>query len=75
MNALRVISAIALASLAIVACKTFADDESSAMVIAPSFEMRPRPTDEAEFDEYVEYLVEVADPRTCLLYTSDAADE
>ena len=39
-------------------------DEPSAMVAAPEFEMRPRPTDEAEFDEYVEYLVRVADPRT-----------
>ena len=38
--------------------------EPSAMVVAPAFEMRPRPTDEAEFDEYVKYLVEVADPRT-----------
>lgn len=38
--------------------------EPSAMIVAPPFEMRPRPTDEAEFDEYVEYLVKVADPRT-----------
>ena len=28
------------------------------------FEMKPRPTDEAEFPEYIEYLVQVAEPRT-----------
>lgn len=28
------------------------------------FEMRPRPTDEAAFPDYVQYLVEVAEPRT-----------
>ena len=47
-------------------------DEPSAMVEAPAFEMRPRPTDEAEFDEYVDYLVEVADPRTDEQVAEDA---
>jgi hypothetical protein len=28
------------------------------------FEMKPRPTDEAEFPAYIEYLVQVAEPRT-----------
>jgi membrane dipeptidase len=28
------------------------------------FEMKPRPTDEKDFPSYIEYLVEVADPRT-----------
>jgi len=28
------------------------------------FEMKPRPIDEAEFPEYIEYLVKVAEPRT-----------
>jgi membrane dipeptidase len=28
------------------------------------FEMKPRPADEAEFPAYIEYLVEVAEPRT-----------
>ncbi|MEH6611613.1 MAG: membrane dipeptidase [Halioglobus sp.] len=39
-------------------------DEPSAMGPGPSFEMKPRPTDPKEFDEYIEYLIEVADPRT-----------
>jgi membrane dipeptidase len=41
-----------------------AADEPSAMAPAPTFEMRDRPTDEAEFADYIEYLVKVADPRT-----------
>ena len=28
------------------------------------FEMRPRPTDEKDFPEYIQYLVDVAEPRT-----------
>ena len=34
------------------------------MASSPVFEMRPRPTQEKEFDEYVKFLVEVANPRT-----------
>ena len=60
---MRIIIALALA-IFVLAGDAFAQDEPSAMIVAPPFEMRPRPTDEAEFDEYVEYLVEVADPRT-----------
>ena len=40
------------------------DNEPSAMASSPVFEMRPRPTQEKEFDEYVKFLVEVANPRT-----------
>lgn len=39
-------------------------NEPSAMGAAPEFEMRARPTDKNEFDEYVKYLIKVADPRT-----------
>jgi membrane dipeptidase len=39
-------------------------DEPSAMLVSPDFEMRPRPTEEKYFDEYVEFLVDVANPRT-----------
>ena len=41
-----------------------AANEPSAMGPAPAFEMRARPTDKKEFDEYVKYLIEVAEPRT-----------
>ena len=36
------------------------------------FEMKPRPTDSAEFDEYIDYLVEVAEPRTAEERAADA---
>ena len=40
----------------------------SGMMVASGFaaeiEMRPRPTDEKDFPEYIQYLVEVAEPRT-----------
>lgn len=36
------------------------------------FEMKPRPTVEAEFPEYIEYLVEVAEPRTAEERAGDA---
>ena len=39
-------------------------NEPSAMLASPEFEMRERPTREAEFDDYVAFLVEVADPRS-----------
>ncbi|QFU76322.1 hypothetical protein EY643_11980 [Halioglobus maricola] len=38
--------------------------EPSAMIVSPQFEMRPRPTEEQYFDEYVQFLVEVANPRS-----------
>jgi membrane dipeptidase len=34
------------------------------MAPAETFEMRERPTDEKDFAEFIDYLVEVADPRT-----------
>jgi membrane dipeptidase len=37
------------------------------------FEMRPRPTDEKEFPEYIQYLVDVAEPRTAEERAQDAA--
>ncbi|WP_068546417.1 dipeptidase [Thalassotalea crassostreae] len=40
------------------------NNEPSAMGPAPTIEMRDRPTDKQEFDSYVEYLIEVANPRT-----------
>ena len=51
------------ASSAVYAAKP-ATDEPSAMVAAAVIEQRPRPTEEKDFAKYVEYLVEVADPRT-----------
>jgi membrane dipeptidase len=36
------------------------------------FEMRPRPTDEKEFPEYIQYLVDVAEPRTADERAADA---
>ena len=33
-------------------------------VNAADFEMKPRPTDEKDFPEYIKYLVDVAEPRT-----------
>ena len=33
-------------------------------VNAADFEMKPRPTDEKDFPEYIQYLVDVAEPRT-----------
>ena len=63
--------AVAIGSIVITACdaqerapEQSSTTQPSAMIVAPPFEMRPRPTDEAEFDEYVEYLLKVADPRT-----------
>ncbi|MEP5567582.1 MAG: membrane dipeptidase [Halioglobus sp.] len=40
------------------------DNGPSAMAASPEFEMRSRPTKETDFEEYVEFLVEVAEPRT-----------
>lgn len=36
------------------------------------FEMKPRPTDEQEFPEYIQYLVDVAEPRTAEERAADA---
>ena len=36
------------------------------------FEMKPRPTDEKEFPEYIQYLVDVAEPRTSEERAADA---
>jgi membrane dipeptidase len=36
------------------------------------FEMKPRPTDEKEFPEYIQYLVDVAEPRTADERAADA---
>jgi membrane dipeptidase len=44
--------------------KSHAADKPSAMEPAASIELRDRPTDEKVFAEYIEYLVEVAEPRT-----------
>lgn len=35
-------------------------------------EMRPRPTDEKDFPEYIQYLVDVAEPRTVEERASDS---
>ena len=37
---------------------------ASTMAFAVDFEMKPRPTDEKYFPEYIQYLVDVAEPRT-----------
>jgi len=57
-------SLLACSSASAVDKNMAAVDEPSAMGPGPSFEMKPRPTDPTEFDEYIEYLIEVADPRT-----------
>jgi membrane dipeptidase len=46
---------------------------SMGLVAEPNtgFEMKPRPTDEKDFPSYIEYLVEVADPRTGEEVSSD----
>jgi hypothetical protein len=36
------------------------------------FEMKPRPTDENGFPEYIQYLVDVAEPRTAEEWAADA---
>ena len=36
----------------------------SQTVVASEIEMRPRPADEKDFPEYIQYLVDVADPRS-----------
>lgn len=36
------------------------------------FEMRPRPTDEKDFPDYIQYLVDVAEPRTAEERAADA---
>ena len=41
--------------------------------LAAEIEMRPRPTDEKDFPEYIQYLVEVAEPRTAQEREGDAA--
>lgn len=46
-------------------------NEPSAMGAAPEIEMRERPTDKKEFDEYVKYLIKVADPRTAAQLKDD----
>jgi len=49
----------------IAACEAPTDDSSGAEEQTSSgIEMRPRPTDEADFPEYIEYLVEVSYPRS-----------
>ena len=41
--------------------------------LAAEIEMRPRPTDEKDFPEYIQYLVDVAEPRTAQERAGDAA--
>jgi hypothetical protein len=41
--------------------------------LAAEIEMRPRPTDEKDFPEYIQYLVDVAEPRTEQERAGDAA--
>ena len=43
-------------------------EQTDPMALSPEFEMRARPTEEKDFDEYVEYLIEVADPLKLLIH-------
>jgi membrane dipeptidase len=55
---------VCLAFLTVLGSTAFAQTE---------FEMRPRPTDESQFPEYIQYLVGVAEPRTAEERAQDAA--
>ena len=56
-----------VASLSLMASAVFAQTEPNI-----EFEILPRPTAEKEFAEYIEYLVEVAEPRTAEERAADA---
>lgn len=54
-------------TIAASACSQDPMESSDELAATPSkieFQMRSRPTDEAEFPEYIQYLVDVAEPRT-----------
>ena len=54
---------VCLAFLTVLGSTAFAQTE---------FEMRPRPTDESQFPEYIQYFVDVAEPRTAEERAQDA---
>jgi membrane dipeptidase len=56
-----------VSSLALATAAVFAQTEANT-----EFEILPRPTAEQEFPEYIEYLVEVAEPRTAEERAADA---
>ena len=68
-----VIVAFTIAALTGLSSPVFSQDRDPTEYLDPArvtatstldFEMKPRPTDPKEFPEYIDYLVEVAEPRT-----------
>ena len=78
---MRKLSAIAVATLLGTIMQVNAEERDPTEYLDPArvtatskldFEMKPRPTDPKEFPKYIEYLVEVAEPRTAEERKQDA---
>ena len=58
------LASVLFSALLILGCAPKSSNAPSAMGRGADFEMKPRPTEEKDFSKYIDYLVEVADPRT-----------